>query len=355
MVLQVSLIIPTLNRAEVLRRTLRSIVAVVHPSDSVEIIVVDNASVDRTAEVCREVRMRFPQYEWRYFYEPVPGLLSGRHRGAKEAQGEILSFLDDDVLLSPPWLDGLTDAFSDPGVVLVGGPSRPQFEIEPPDWLEGLWVEADGCRMLTALSLISYDPAVRIIEPFYIFGLNFSIRKAAFKACGGFHPDCIQTELQRYQGDGETGLAFKVKAAGLQALYHPGVAVAHVIPASRLSLERFERRGFYQGICDSYTQIRREGAVSPALTRSLKEVLRSLIRKPRRDYLLRRGDTEAVRQLMEVAHTAGFAFHQNEVRNDAGLLQWVTRSDYFDYALPEGWNSYIEGARAINSVSTKSH
>ena len=100
MVLQVSLIIPPLNRAEVLRRTLRSIVAVVHPSDSVEIIVVDNASVDRTAEVCREVRMRFPQYEWRYFYEPVPGLLSGRHRGAKEAQGEILSFLDDDVLFA---------------------------------------------------------------------------------------------------------------------------------------------------------------------------------------------------------------------------------------------------------------
>jgi len=138
LVLQVSLIIPTLNRAEVLGRTLRSIVAVVHPSDPVEIIVVDNGSADRTAEVCREVRVRFPQYEWRYFYEPVPGLLSGRHRGAKEAQGEILSFLDDDVLLSRSWLDGLTDAFNGPGVVLVGGPSRPQFEIEPPGWLEAL-------------------------------------------------------------------------------------------------------------------------------------------------------------------------------------------------------------------------
>jgi len=204
--------------------------------------------------------------------------------------------------------------------------------------------------MLTALSLISYDAAVRIIEPFYVFGLNFSIRKAAFKACGGFHPDCIQTELQRYQGDGETGLAFKIKAAGLQALYHPGVAVTHVIPASRLSVESFERRGFYQGVCDSYTHIRREGAVSPGLTRSWKEALRSLNRTLRRDYLLRRADTEAVRELMELARTAGFAFHQNEVRNDAGLLQWVTRADYFDYALPEGWNSHIE--RASGSTLT---
>jgi hypothetical protein len=51
---QVSLIFPTLNRAAVLMRTLRSIVAVMRPSDPVEIIVVDNGLTDRTPEAhCR--------------------------------------------------------------------------------------------------------------------------------------------------------------------------------------------------------------------------------------------------------------------------------------------------------------
>jgi hypothetical protein len=74
----------------------------------------------------------FPEHEWRYFHEPMPGLLSGRHRGAQEARGEILSYLDDDVLLGPFWLEGVTEAFANPEVVLVGGPSVPEFQVKPP-------------------------------------------------------------------------------------------------------------------------------------------------------------------------------------------------------------------------------
>ena len=55
-------------------------------------------------------------------------------------------------------------------------------------------------------------------------GLNFSIRKTAFQACGGFHPDYLPKPLQRYQGDGEIG-CLKIQAQGLKALYHPGVCV----------------------------------------------------------------------------------------------------------------------------------
>jgi hypothetical protein len=49
---------------------------------------------------------------------------------------------------------------------------------------------------------------------------------------------------------------------------------------------------------------------------------------------------------MGLAHAAGFAFHQSEVRQDPNLLHWVTKPNYLDYALPEGWQSYIASRNA---------
>jgi glucosyl-dolichyl phosphate glucuronosyltransferase len=338
----ISIIIPTLNRAALLARTLTSIAREVDAASPVEVIVVDNGSTDTTEATVKTVRCDFPRHEWRYFYEPMPGCLSGRHRGAKEARGEILAYLDDDVVLSASWFDGLINAFSNPEVALVGGPSLPEYEMEPPEWLQSLWhYDADGRRTLFELSLIDSGPAVRPEDPLYVLGLNFSIRKAVFERCGGFHPDIVPKALQRYQGDGETGLTVEVKAAGFHALYNPQVAVQHVIPASRMTLESFERRSFFQGVCDSYTLVRREGAVYPYHRRSWKDVIRPLKRSLHREYLLRRSETRSIRKLMGWAHAAGFAFHQNEVRRDPNLLLWVTKPNYFDYDLPEGWRSYI--------------
>ena len=103
----ISIIIPTYNRAGALLQTMTSIATVVAPRDPVEIIVVDNGSIDDTAGICREIKDRFPKHNWRYFYDETPGLLTGRHLGAREAQGDILAFLDDDVLLAPSWLEAL--------------------------------------------------------------------------------------------------------------------------------------------------------------------------------------------------------------------------------------------------------
>ena len=73
---------------------------------------------------------------------------------------------------------------------------------------------------------------IKPVDPSYIWGLNFCITKEVFEHCGGFHPDCLPNPLQRYQGDGETGLANKIRDAGFTCVYHPGLAVKHVIPGN---------------------------------------------------------------------------------------------------------------------------
>jgi len=312
----------------------------------VEIIVVDNGSIDDTASMYREVKDRFSKHNWRYFYDETPGLLTGRHLGAREAQGEILAFLDDDVLLGPSWLEALNLAFKDPEVTLTGGPTLPHFEVEPPYWLHGMWIEFEKeVRVLGELSLVDLGPNVRAVDPLYIPGANFAIRKGAFSACGGFNPDCMPKPLQRYQGNGETGLALNIRARGLKALYHPEAAVKHVIPASRLTPESFEQKGFYQGVGGSYSNIRRNGCL-PARTKSWRDQLRPIKWNLERKRLLRNPTAEKISFLVARARLAGRWFHENEVRKDPVLLDWVMKPDYFDYRLPDGWERRLNARDA---------
>jgi glycosyltransferase involved in cell wall biosynthesis len=316
-------------------------------NDSNEILVIDNCSTDQTPDMYRLVKDKFPKVPFRYFKEVMPGLLSARHRGAKEARGDILAYLDDDVLLGPAWVEGLRDAFRDPAVVLVGGPSQPHYNSDPPAWLPKLWLEFDGGRYLDLLSVIDLGTEKKQIDPCLVWGLNFSIRKSVFQECGGFHPDLVPKCLQRYQGDGETGLSLKVRKLGhYVTLYHPDVAVTHMIPKSRLTLEAFQHRGFYQGVCDSYTRIRSEGELSMAPRRPWKDPFRTLKEKLYHTASLQRRDARSVRELIMRAHGMGTIFHQEQVRNDPNLLNWILKPDYFDYSLPIGWE-----AAMLNSTS----
>lgn len=327
--MEVSFIIPTANRAALLQKTLLSIVQILPAGSDAEIIIVDNGSTDKTAETCTAIQTEFPKHAIRYIYDSMPGMLTGRHRGAMEARGDILSYLDDDVILGPQWLEGLRDSFSSENVSLVGGPSRPKYEVEPPSWLEGMWEHYEGGCYCGHLSLFDQGPAKIQCDPGNVWGLNYSIRKSALYDCGGFHPDCIPKSLQRYQGDGESGLSAKLKQSRLFAVYHPDVSVTHVIPASRMTVGAFGSRAFYQGVCDSYSQIRRDGKTES-----------NALEMGNHFEISQTPTSDDVRQLIAVEQQNGFAYHQNEVRNDDTLLEWVLKPDYFDCSLPEGWQKY---------------
>jgi glycosyltransferase involved in cell wall biosynthesis len=320
-----------------------SITMAVTPDDPVEIIVVDNGSIDDTASICDEIRDRFPKHRWRYVYDATPGVLTGRHLGAREAQGEVVAFLDDDVLLASSWLEALVEMFRDPAVAYVGGPVLPHYEGAVPSWLDGMWIQfEEGVRVLGELSLVDLGTTGKEIDPLYIAGGNCAIRRTALKSCGGFNPERVPQPLLRYRGDGETGLAYKLRDQGISALYHPGMAVKHVIPASRLTPESFELKAFYQGVSNSYTYIRRHGSLW-AGTKSWKDLARSMKWKLERERLLRNPTAENIQFLAARARLRGGWFHEEEVRKDPKLLEWVLKPDYFDYRLPDEWKAYMDG------------
>jgi len=95
----VSIIIPTRNRAEILKKTLYALVKQLTEED--EVLVVDNGSSDNTKEVIFEFQGKF---SIKYFFEPRKGPSFARNLGVKKAKGEIIAFLDDDCFVLKNWL-----------------------------------------------------------------------------------------------------------------------------------------------------------------------------------------------------------------------------------------------------------
>jgi glycosyltransferase involved in cell wall biosynthesis len=346
--MSISCIIPTLNRSALLRNTIESLINQDIWPDFYEILIVDNGSTDDTKELSQKIIKETGDRQIRYIFDPEPGLLTGRHRGALEAKGDFLVFVDDDIEATPGWLQAIFDTFKRPRVQLVGGRNLPKFEVEPPSWLKSFWEPTrDGGRSCTWLSLLDLGETGLEIDPNYVWGLNFAIRKNALHDLGGFHPDSVPPELQRFQGDGETGLTMKARSYGYLAVYQPKATIYHIVPANRMTSEYFEKRAYFQGVCDSYSAIRREGISASLDPIKLKSIpmhyarrianaigrsLKCLQHQP--SGMAETTEVVAIRQRMHRAYQAGYKFHQSAVRNSPELLSWVLRQDYWDYRLP---------------------
>lgn len=337
--MEISIIIPTLNRAASLKSTLLSILAQ-QEAPLYEVIVVDNGSTDGTKDVCKETGGGMANFL--YVYESEPGLLTGRHKGAAMARGAILSFIDDDVELSPYWLRTIGATFRETaGVSIVTGPCLPKYEVYPPAWLVHGWQPTPyGGRMCLPLSLIDTGHERVEIDPLYAFGLNYSIRKEAFLLLGGFHPDRIADHLQQYQGDGETGLSIKAKNKNYSALYVSSAFLYHLVPQQRLQISYFERWYFYSGVCHSFTNIRLQHNLyhpyekAPSGARLPLRVLRKLNHLLK---LMKRGQEREIEKLQRRFHEKfqeGYCFHQQAFLQDKKVQDWVLRADYWDYKLP---------------------
>ena len=107
----ISVLIATRDRASSLACTLEALEAQASPGCPVEILVVDNGSVDDTADVVAAARRRSTGLII-YIAEPKPGKSHALNTALRHARGDLLVFTDDDVLPAPGWLAAFSQAFS---------------------------------------------------------------------------------------------------------------------------------------------------------------------------------------------------------------------------------------------------
>jgi glycosyltransferase involved in cell wall biosynthesis len=330
--------IPTLGRAGSVLDALRSITEQVS-SEPFEVLVLDNACDPDLANSVRAIAgsARVP-----VAYVPVPcvGLHNGRHEAARRARGDVLVYVDDDILAEPGWLAAFERTFRDPEIHLAGGPCLPMYEADVPPWLDQFFTRReDGTWWCGYLTIADLGPDQRDVDPRLIWGANFAMRKSTLYKAGGFHPDALPWSLRRFRGDGESAVSDALGRLGLRAAYSPDAIVHHRVPADRLTMEYLERRAFLQGISDSFSAARAPeqqtkdraprspaGALRPR--RLAGQIKRRLLR-PRAA-----GERPIGWPRLEEARRAGFAYHQHQLRTDRAVQAWVRRPDYWDAAVP---------------------
>lgn len=328
--MKLSVVVPTRNRADLLEAFLSSLAGQTLPRDQWEVIVVDNGSTDGTAEVA--ARHAAAAENVRAVFEPAPGLHAGRHRGLKEAAGDVLVYADDDIEPLPTWLEAMGEVFVDRTVAMAGGNDLPMFMAPPPPWLLSLWErpQPGGGRALPSLSILDLPGGLRPFSPYRVWGCNFGVRRSVLLDAGGFHPDGMPRELLHRRGDGEVHVARYVERSGLACMFHPGASVYHKVTPERMSFDYFRARGFSQGISDSYSRLR-GGAVAATATRpSMPARAAGRLRRLWRERVALNADARRALDAERAGYREGFAFHQQAYRDDPALREWVHQASYLE-------------------------
>jgi glycosyltransferase involved in cell wall biosynthesis len=218
---EISVIITTFNRCELLAQALEALLAQQAAAVRFEIIVVDNHSTDRTREVV-ESFMRRGEAQLQYLFEAKKGISYGRNAGILKARAEIVAFTDDDVRVAPDWLATLKQSFAEhPEADFIGGKILPEWSSGPPPWLtRNHW---------WPLALLDYgdEPfCVNADNPLCLPTANAAFRRRLFEQVGLFSPD--------FSGREDHELLLRLWRAKFQGLYIPGLRATAQVQPERL-------------------------------------------------------------------------------------------------------------------------
>jgi glucosyl-dolichyl phosphate glucuronosyltransferase len=232
--IQVTVAIPTYNRADFLRQTLAGISAQQFPREHFEVLVIDNNSTDHTRAVVAEFAHVSPAP--RYLHEPQQGLDYARNRAITEARGEVIVFGDDDILVQPDWLAQMAvPLLADRAarrIGAIGGEVIPVFPDGLPEWVRE-WHAP-----------LAFRPDTGPLEPRHSpMGANLAFPKWVFEQIGPFHT-ALDRAAGNYFSGGDSEMIRRVRAAGLEVWFAPAAAVKHQMPASRTTFRYARRHAF---------------------------------------------------------------------------------------------------------------
>lgn len=203
---RLSVIMPAHQAAHLLLDTLAALCASTLPRSAWELIVVDDASRDDTAEVAR-------RWADRVIKLPAPprGPGGARNEGANVAAGDWLMFVDSDVRLHPDALARVTDVIdADPALVAVFG----SYDAHP---------EARGLVTEYRNLLHRYTHLVGAGDAETFWAGCGAVRRDAFRRVGGFDT----ARFPRPQIE-DIDLGYRLRDRGGRILLDPSIQGTHL-------------------------------------------------------------------------------------------------------------------------------
>ncbi len=229
--IDITVAIPTYNGADKIPKVFEKLQQQIALENvSLEIIVIDNNSNDNTAKVVQEYQdKQFLPVELKYYFEPQQGLAYARKKAIKEAQGELVAFLDDDNLPLPNWIaEAVSFGKKDPQAGAYNGKIFGKYETLPPENFEiienHLVIRQYGEKpLLFETNNLRLPPGAGLI-----------VRKKAWL-------ESVPNNIKLKGRVGKTpvsGSDYEVllylQKAGWEIWYNPSQKIEHYIPSSRL-------------------------------------------------------------------------------------------------------------------------
>jgi GT2 family glycosyltransferase len=208
--MKLSIVIPTYNRLEQLKKVLHGLEEQTQSCDEFEVLVVSDGSTDGTDDFLRSV---VPCLQLRPFFQPNQGVAAARNLGIAQATGEIILFLDDDVFPLPRLIEEhlrFHDVHGDDTVVI--GPMLAPPDYEPSPWVR--WELEKLAEQYDDMTSGKWDPTPR---QFYTG--NSSLARHHLLESGGFDPNYRRAE--------DVELAYRLAQRGLKFFFNPRAVGYH--------------------------------------------------------------------------------------------------------------------------------
>jgi GT2 family glycosyltransferase len=248
----ISVIVPTIGRPDSLRRLLESLAA--QTCRVREIIVADGSEGDGISAVTIDPTWAAAGLLLRRLIVTPPNAVRQRQAAIREATGDLLLLLDDDVVLEPDCVKQMLKLLeSDLGVVAVMADFNNQLWPMPTRawhfylrYLVGLKEDAWQGRVVGPLLRFGYNPVPATPQPMEWLGAgNSLIRRVAYEQCGGFS----DFFLHRCTMNEDVDLGLKLGRVG-KILFSPAARMAHNhAPGGRVSIMQAAEDDMYNRYC----------------------------------------------------------------------------------------------------------
>jgi len=255
-VLKLSVVIPTLNRADLLATTIDRISHQSIARDAYEILVIDNGSADHTRKVLDQKAHQYPNLK--HFSQLKRGAAATRNVGIRNAQGEIILFIDDDILADT----GLAETHLNyhrhhSRAAIIGGVTTPWTSSRDP--------------------FLRYLRDRRIFNPYSITGGpvdfsyyhtgNVSTARSLLVEAGGFNEEFFIYGMEDIE------LGYRLEKIGCRMVHGPDArAEHHYFPRYDQFIQRCEQAGYSLGkLIELHPELKTRFVENGKRTRLLKQ------------------------------------------------------------------------------------
>ena len=194
-----------------------------------EVIVVDNNSTDETKDVVENYQANFPCV-LKYCFESKQGAGFARQLAIREAQGDLIGFLDDDNIPALNWVRAAIDfAREHPQAGAIGSRIHGDYEVEPPKNFE---------RIASFLAITErgnkphlYAPEMKMLPP----SAGLLVRRSSWLENVPEKPYLTGRSTNSILNSEDLEAILYIQNGGWEIWYNPAMEIEHQIPRERLT------------------------------------------------------------------------------------------------------------------------